>query len=43
MNTNQKIGRKDDALSLFRKAIDLDRPYKREELMYNDMIKQLKN
>jgi len=40
--TYQKTGRKDDALSLFRKAIDLDRPYKREELMYNDMIKQLK-
>ena len=40
--TYQKTGRKDDALLLFRKAIDLDRPYKREELMYNDMIKQLK-
>ena len=40
--TYQKIGRKDDALILFRKAVNLPRPYKREELMYIDIVKQLK-
>ncbi len=40
--TYQKIGRKDDALIMFRKAVNLSRPYKREELMYIDIVKQLK-
>ncbi len=40
--TYQKTGRKDEALILFRKAVNLPRPYKREELMYMDIVKELK-
>jgi hypothetical protein len=37
------MDKKDEATQLFKKAIDLPRPYKREELMYKEIIKQLKN
>jgi len=40
--TYEKLDRTDKTLSLFKIAIDLPRPYKREELMYEDIIKQLK-
>jgi tetratricopeptide (TPR) repeat protein len=41
--TYEKMDKKDEATQLFKKAIDLTRPYKREELMYKEIIKQLKN
>jgi tetratricopeptide (TPR) repeat protein len=41
--TYEKMDKKDEATQLFKKAIDLPRPYKREELMYKEIIKQLKN
>ena len=37
------MDKKDKAIRLFQEAIDLPRPYKREELMYEEIIKQLKN
>lgn len=40
--TYEKLDRTDKTLSLFKIAIDLPRPYKREELMYEDIVKQLK-
>ena len=41
--TYKKMDKKDKAIRLFQEAIDLPRPYKREELMYEEIIKQLKN
>jgi tetratricopeptide (TPR) repeat protein len=40
--TYNKLDRPNKTLSLFKIAIDLPRPYKREELMYKDIVKQLK-
>ena len=40
--TYEKMDKKDKALSLFQTAIDLPRPYNREELMYQDILQQLK-
>ena len=40
--TYEKMDKKDKALSLFQTAIDLPRPYTREELMYQDILQQLK-
>ena len=39
--TYQKLGKADDALSVFKKGIKLLPPYKREEAMYKEMIKIL--
>jgi tetratricopeptide (TPR) repeat protein len=40
--TYEKMDKKDKALLLFQTAIDLPRPYNREELMYQDILQQLK-
>lgn len=41
--TYEKMDKKDEATKLLQIAIDLPRPYKREELMYEEIIKQLKS
>lgn len=38
-----KLGNEEKKLSLFKTATDLPRPYKREEIMYKEILKYLKN